>query len=124
MVQKESAVSNIVLDIVLTLVTCGIYGLVWQARMFKVVNSFLGQERFNFWMYFLLSIVTFGIYGIYVQYLFGKAIPEVQAQQGAKANDSLPVLALVMCVFGLQIAAMAIEQNEINLLYERSNLAA
>jgi hypothetical protein len=124
MVQKESAVSNIVLDIVLTFVTCGIYGLVWQARMFRVANGFLGEDRFNFWMYFLLSIVTFGIYGIYVQYLFGKALPEIQAKQGAKVNDSLPTLALILSVVGLQIVAMAIEQNEINLLYERNQLAA
>jgi hypothetical protein len=115
---KYTCASSIVTDIIFTLLTCGIYGLFWQNRLFKSVNSLIGQQRFNFWPWFFLSIITCGIYNLYIQYVFAKALVDGQVVEGARPNDSLPVLALVLSIVGLGIVVWAIEQNEINLLCE------
>ena len=112
----QSYRGEIVKDILFTLLTCGIYGLFWQNRLFKAVNAASGQERFSFWPWLLLTIVTCGIYNIYAQYQFGQALIDVQREAGAKVNDSLAWLALVLNIFGLGIVMMAIEQDEINQL--------
>ena len=53
-------VINIGVGILLTIVTCGIYGLYWQYRQMEALNGFLGRKEYDFWMWFLLSIVTCG----------------------------------------------------------------
>jgi hypothetical protein len=110
--------SNIVTDIIFTLLTCGIYGLFWQNRIFKSVNTLIDQQRFSFWPWFFLTIITCGIYNMYIQYVLGKALMEGQAAEGARVNDTLPILGLLLTIFGLGIVVMAIEQNEINTLCE------
>jgi Domain of unknown function (DUF4234) len=117
---KFTCTSNIVLDIVFTLLTCGIYGLFWQARLFRTVNTLIGEQKYNFWPWFFLSIITCGIYNIYIQYVFGKSLSEGLAAEGGKSNESLSVLALVLTIFGLGIVVMAIEQNDINNFCEQN----
>ena len=109
---------NIITDIIFTLLTCGIYGLFWQNRIFKAVNSLSGQNRFTFWPWFFLTIITCGIYNMYIQYVLGKALLDGQIAEGVRPNESLPILALLLTIFGLGIVAIAIEQNEINNLCE------
>ena len=115
---KFTSTSNIVTDIIFTLITCGIYGLFWQNRMFKSVNTLVGQQRFNFWPWFLLTIVTCGIYNMYTQYILAQALNEGQIAEDARPTDNLPILALLLTIFQLHIVALAIEQNEINKLCE------
>jgi multidrug transporter EmrE-like cation transporter len=113
----EQATSNIVVDIILSLCTCGIYNLIWNARQFRAVNAFLGEERFNFWQWLLLSIITCGIYHIYTEYLLGAAIVQIQQRTGRPVNASLPLVCVVVSFMGFPIAADAIQQAEINQLY-------
>ena len=113
----ESTVRSIAACIILSLVTFGIYGLFWQARLFRVVNSFLGQERFRFWPWFFLSLITFGIYNLYTQYQLGMALSQVLVQEKQQPNPQLNWLGLMLTVIGLHIVAAAIEQHEINQLY-------
>jgi hypothetical protein len=115
---KFAHTSNIVTDIIFTVLTCGIYGLFWQNRLFKTANTLIDQQRFNFWPWFFLTLLTCGIYNIYIQYVFGKTLSDALIAEGGKPNDSLPILALLLTIFGLGIVVMAIEQNEINTLCE------
>lgn len=107
---------EIIKDILFTVLTCGIYGLFWQNRLFKAVNSLSGQERFSFWPWLLLSLITCGIYNVYIQYQYGVALMDVQKEAGARVNNSLPWLAVIVHLFGLGIVMMAIEQDELNQL--------
>ena len=43
----HTAVSGIAADIILCIVTLGIYNLFWNARQFRTLNAFLGEERFQ-----------------------------------------------------------------------------
>jgi len=115
---KGTYYGNIVADIIFTLLTCGIYGLFWQNRVFKAVNTLIDQRRFEFWSWFFFTLITCGIYNIYIQYVLAQELNKGIAAQGQKANDNLPILALVLSLFGLHLVVNAIEQNEINTLCE------
>ena len=65
-ISRSEAVSNIAIDVVLTLVTCGIYNLFWQSRQFKVMNAFLGQKRYSFFQWMILVVLTCGLYHVYI----------------------------------------------------------
>lgn len=111
--------SGIVADILLSLITCGIYGLFWQARQMRALNHLLREERFSFIKWLLLTLITCGIYHIYYEYLMGQAIMEVQRRMGRPVSSDLPLLSVLLAIFGFSIAADAVQQNEINKFFSR-----
>ena len=117
-IEPEKAVSSVAKDILLTLLTCGIYDLFWQARQFRTLNAFLGRTQFRFWTWLLLTLVTCGIYHIYNEYLMAKSIVTVQRQLAKPTNENLPLISLMLSVFGLTLLADAIQQTEINGFFE------
>lgn len=116
-ISRAEAVREIAMCIILTLVTCGIYGFYWQYMQFKTLNAWLGREEHNFAMYFLLMIITCGLYGLYYEYKFATSMQEVQRARGMQVNENLPVIALVLAFMGFPIVTWAIEQTEINRWY-------
>jgi hypothetical protein len=114
---RENAEVGIPLAIVLWLVTCGIYGLVWQNKIFETTNQLLGEDKFSFWPWLGLSIITCGIYNFYAQYQLGEALNQALIKEGRPPNTSLSALALILSIFGLLVIVHAIEQAEINKLY-------
>ena len=108
---------NIGMDVVFSLITCGIYGLFWQNRLFKACNALNDDQKFEFWSWFLLSLVTCGIYNIIVQYQFGEALNRGLRKEGGPGNENLPLLGVLLALFGLSIVVRAVEQHEINKLY-------
>ncbi len=117
--QSATYTSNIALDIVFSLITCGIYYFFWQARQFRAVNHLLEQERYNFWLWFILSLVTCGLYNIYYEYYLANGLVEAQEKHGRQKSKDLPVLSLVLTIIGLSIVTDAIQQNEINKFFEK-----
>ena len=108
---------NIAVSIILSIVTCGIYGIYWffvltddavKANNGKVYSTSGGVA-------FLLTLVTCGIYGIYWAYQMGKAIAQAQADRGIQSNDNA-VLYLVLAIFGLNIVNYCFIQNDLNKL--------
>jgi hypothetical protein len=116
-ISRAEAVRGIAMALVLTIVTCGIYGMYWQYMQFKTINAWLGREELNYLMYFLLVIVTCGIFFIYYEYKFAVAMQEVQRSRGMVVNENLPMLALVLAIFGLAPVTWCLEQQEINKWY-------
>ena len=43
---------NIGIAVLLTLITCGIYGLVWQYKQMKILNFWLNKREYTFGMWF------------------------------------------------------------------------
>ena len=114
----SSAVSNLVVDILLCFVTLGIYNLFWNARQFRALNAFLGEERFQFWKWLLLTIVTLGIYHVYTEYLIGQAIVEIQRGTNRPVMTTMPLICVFVSMFGGSMIADAIQQHEINGFYK------
>lgn len=76
---ESDAVRSIVVGILLTLITCGIYMFYWQYKQMATLNAWLGRDEFSFGAWFFLSFCTFGIYAIYYEYKMANGINEVRA---------------------------------------------
>lgn len=107
---------NIVVCIVLTLVTCGIYGIYWIVCLTNDVNTVSGDVNgTSGGMVVLLTIVTCGIYGIYWAYKQGEKLDFTKNNRGIPSSNS-GVLYLILQIFGFGIIAYALMQNELNKL--------
>lgn len=115
----EQYTSSIVKDIILSIITCGIYYLFWQARQMRAVNYLLEEEKYSFWKWFLLTIITCGIYNIYYEYIMAQSIMEVQRRLDRTISSNLHILSVILAIFGLNIVTDAIQQDEINRLFGR-----
>ena len=111
--------SSIAKDIILSLITCGIYYLFWQERQMKAMNYLLEEDKFSFIKWFFLSIITCGIYHIYYEYVFGQSVIEAQQKHGRPVSSYLHLLSVGLALFGLNIVADAIQQEELNKLFRR-----
>ncbi len=120
---KGDAVRSIVLGIIFSILTCGIYTLYWQYKQMETLNSWLHRKDYSFWLWFFLSILTCGIFAIYYEYKMANGINEIQENNGWRVADSLAVICILVSIFGFGIASLAIQQAEINKFYgENSDL--
>ncbi len=63
---------NIAVCVILTIITCGIYGLVWIASINDEARNVSGTTKgFSGGLVILLSIVTCGLFMIYWGYIMG-----------------------------------------------------
>ncbi|MBQ7521355.1 MAG: DUF4234 domain-containing protein [Clostridia bacterium] len=105
---------NIAMCIVLSIVTCGIYGLYWFVTLTDDTNTVSGEpEGTSGGMALLLTIVTCGIYGWYWAYKQGEKMDRACMSRGMVQSNS-SVLYLLLCIFGLGIVAYAIMQDKLN----------
>lgn len=106
---------SIVVSIILTIVTCGIYGIYWFIVMTDdAVKANDGKEyQTSGGVAFLLSIVTCGIYSLYWYYKMGKAISVAKADRNMPAGDN-SVLYLVLGIFGFGIISYCLIQSDLN----------
>ena len=100
---------NIVLCVVLSIVTCGIYGIYWFVKMTDETNDMTGSTVASGIVAFLLSIVTCGIYAFYWNYKMGEKVDQIN---GTPSNSG--ILFLILALFGLSIVNYCIIQNAIN----------
>ena len=75
-------IMNVAMSIVLTLITCGIYGIVWQYKQIQALNAFKGDNEYSFGAWFFLTIITCGIFGIYYEYKMANGINEIKSVRG------------------------------------------
>lgn len=114
MVQKRSIATCLVLSIV----TCGIYGIYWFICMTDDTNAVAGIEGGTTGgMAFLYTLITCGIYQLYWLYKQGEKLDTAKAQQGLPSGSS-GVLYLVLGLLGFGIISMALMQDSINKLAE------
>ena len=114
---ERDAVVHIGIGIILCILTCGIYYLVWQYKQMATLNAWLGRNEFDFMTWLLLSIITCGIFAIYYEYKMAKGINDVQHSLGQRVNQDLALLSVLLAVFGVGIASVAIQQLDINKFY-------
>ncbi len=103
---------NIALCIILSLVTCGLYGLYWFVTLTDDTNTIAGEPGTSGVMAVILTVVTCGIYGLYWAYKCGEKIDKAHQNRGEAASNG-GVLYLILFIFG-GIIAYALIQNEIN----------
>ena len=110
MIRNRSIVSCILLSII----TCGIYGWYWLACLANDVNTASGRtNETSGGMVVLLSIITCNIYHIYWMYKAGEKIDQARQMRGLPSQNNGPVY-LLLTLFGLSVIAWALLQNELN----------
>lgn len=104
---------NIVLQIVLSLITCGIYSIYWFITLTDDAAKKAGDTEFNGVKAFLFTLITCGIYGYYWYYKMGKTLKVAGDNNGVAVDDN-SVLYLILGLFGLGIVNYCIMQNDLN----------
>ena len=100
--------------IILTIVTCGIYGIYWFIKLNDEINYLNGDTNdTSGGMAFLFSIITCGIYMFYWMYKMGDKLDSVSAKKGMPAQ-SRGILYIILSIFGLSIVSYALMQDTIN----------
>lgn len=110
----EEGRRDIILSIIFTILTCGIYGLYWQYKQMECINAWLRREEYDFWKVFFLSIITCGVYYVYTKYKMAESINAIQRTYGFNVNTSLPLITILLSIFGMSLVADAIQQSEMN----------
>ena len=110
---------NIAVAIILSIVTCGIYGIIWFINMVDQVNEAADNQGGNSGgTVFLLTLVTCGIYGLIWAYKAGELLNTAKSRRGMMTDSNAGVMYLLLSVFGLGIVAYALIQGELNKIAE------
>ena len=100
---------NIALCIILSIITCGIYGIYWLICINNDMNIIARDDyQTSGGMVVLLTIITCNIYGWYWAYRMG------QKMDMLKPDGNHAILFIVLQFFGLGIVNYCIMQSEIN----------
>ena len=109
---------NIVLYIILTFVTCGLFGIYWFCTLNDDTNKVSGHpEAMNGVVALLLSIVTCGIFTLIWMYQMGTRIDEAKTKRGMPSGNAGPMY-LILTLAGCGFVAEVILQSELNKLAE------
>lgn len=117
---EYDGVRSIVLGIVLSILTLGIYYFYWQYKQMETLNAWLGREEYNFWLWLVLYILTCSIFELYYEYKMAKGINEIQENNSLRVNGDLALICVLISIFSLGLAATAIQQWEVNKFYGES----
>lgn len=105
---------NIALYIILTIVTCGIFGFYWLYTMTNDLRTITGRtDGVSGGMVVVLTIVTCGIYGWFWLYQAGEAMDGIRGANG-QPHGNLAILYLVLGILGLSLVSYALLQSELN----------
>lgn len=114
-IEKRTAapqyVRSVAADIILTLVTCGLWNIWVQARQMRAVNFMINKEKYRFWIWAGLTLITCGLWHIYHEFRLSQ---DISLAMGKGPSDISPVVHLLLSVFALSIIADALQQSEIN----------
>ncbi len=107
---------NIVSCLLLTIITCGIYGIYWFICMVDDANTASGTENGQSGgMVFLLTLITCGIYEYIWLYKVGGQLAEAKLRATGVRGDSINgFLYLLLSILGFGIVSFGLIQNELN----------
>lgn len=111
---------DIALCVVLSIITCGIYGIVWFINITDDTGRISGDSRLSGVRCFLLTIITCGIYGFYWAYIMGQALYRVKAERYMPDNNDNSILYLLLTVLGLGIVTYCLIQDELNRIADKA----
>ena len=105
---------DLALCIILSIVTCGIYALVWFFNLVSDLNTAAPEaDDKTPGTVFLLTLITCGIYGLIWIYNAGNKVDTIR-----RMNNELPsnssLIYLLLSLFGLGIVSYCLIQSELN----------
>ena len=106
---------NLILCIVFTFITFGIYGIYWFIVLTNEMNRMTDHpHKTSGGVSFLLSIITLGIYGWSWAWKMGEKTDILKNRYLEYTSTDTRVLYLVLALLGFQIINYALCQYEIN----------
>lgn len=101
---------NIVLAVVLSIITCGLYGIYWFICLNNDANALTPDDSYTTsgGMAFLFTLITCGIYSWYWAYRMGAKVDKL------KNGGSHTILFIILQIFGLGIVNYCILQSAVN----------
>ena len=110
---------NPLLVLVLSIVTCGIYQIVWYFMVSEEINRAAGEKKVDPVIYFLLGLLCFPL--IFVGwYKMDETIYELNNGAGLPANRNF-VAWLLLCIIGVGPLFMIYQvQDQLNKLWEKA----
>lgn len=102
---------DIILAIVFSIITCGIYGIYWFIVLTDETNQITNQPNATSGgLAFVFSLITCGIYYIYWSYKLGEKVDIMKGNP----NGSTSILFLVLALIGFGFVNEIIAQDAIN----------
>ncbi|MGE0791716.1 MAG: DUF4234 domain-containing protein [Sandaracinaceae bacterium] len=109
---------NPVLVVVLSLVTCGLYGFYHAYITTQELCSFTGRTDINPTTELLLNIVTCGIFGMYIEYRNQQIIDELYKARGVAHEERAMIVGVLnvatFVVGATYLVATFLYQDELN----------
>ena len=90
---------NLAVSIILSIVTCGIYGLYWFVKLTDETKYLTGTDGADGIVALLLTLVTCGIYGWYWNYKLGERVDMLKKNRGQESTSS-PVHYNIQAIYG------------------------
>ena len=105
---------EIVTSIIFTIITCGIYGLYWVAKINDETKILASDNSMpSGGTVVLLTIVTCGIYGLYWAYKMGQLQYKAQKDKNVAEPKDNSIIFLVLAIV-FPIVGWVLMQNTIN----------
>ena len=105
---------NLVVCILLSIITCGLYSLYWFVCLTDDTNALSNEADTSGGTALLLTIITCGIYGFIWAYRMGEKIDKAKQMRNIPAGNG-GLLYLLLYLFG-GLIAYALIQHEVNTL--------
>ena len=100
---------NIVLAIVFSIITFGIYGIYWFVKLTNDSNKLApNHATMGGVAAFFVTLITGGIYGLYWSFRLGQKADDMGA------GSSSGIIYLIVSLFGFGIVAWCLAQSAIN----------
>lgn len=104
---------NIVICVILSFLTCGIYSLIWFVELTNDASRVDNDLSLSGGKALFFTIITCGIYGIYWNYKMGKTIFDAGCKKNIVLSDN-SIVYLILSIFGLGIVNYCLMQNDLN----------
>lgn len=106
---------EVVTAILLSVLTCGIYGIYWFVKLTDESNTASGSDAASGALAIVYTLITCGIYSFYWNYKMGQKMHEAGKRYGVEIADN-SVLYLILSLFGLGIVNYCLIQSDLNRL--------
>ena len=102
---------SIMISVLLTFLTCGLYGLYWIVQVTNEMNILLyKKDATGGLMSVLFTIITFGIYGFFWAYRLGENVDNLK--RNPEGNSGL--LYVLIYILGFGLVNLVLAQDAIN----------
>ena len=104
---------DIATQIILTVITCGLYSLYWIATLTDDVNSLNDDYSTSGITVVLLSILTCGLYLIYWNYDMGRKLYNLGQSYSKDINDN-SIIYMVLSIIKADLISLILMQSDLN----------